>query len=261
MFRLHDTLRQSLAAAVSKRFGDVSRLSDYELARLAERLQDRRFLLDLRDLQTLSAFSRTPWAERPESDIDRLEVILREVEHLDFAPKADRGVLYSGAYCLSSEPQLRMGSFNFDTEVSGEEKRFTGNTSGGAYQYANSRSKTVIEMTSGGHWIKQNEDELRKLGGGLVDLVWAYASGKFVQALAGQVDVFLSYPLFEKTYRIAETLLLFKNQRVTRITYYLEHGSVRKEMLPAELSGPGVAKTVTKRNKTLVFRLSSGKVE
>lgn len=261
MFRLHDTLRQNLAAVVAKQFGDVSRLGDYELAQLAHSLRNRRFLLDVRDLQTLSGFYNSPWAGRPESQDNRMELILREIERLDFTAKTDRGVVYSGAYCLATEPQLRLGSFSFDTVVSGEEKRFTGGSSGGAYQFANSRSKTVIEMTTGGQWILQNQDRLGDLGENLADCVWAFASGKFIQTLVGQVDVFISFPLFEKTYRVIETLLIFKNRRITQITYYLERGSIRKGMLPAELSGPGVAKTITRRNKTLVFRLSSGKVD
>lgn len=261
MLRLHDTLRQSLAALVARRFGNPSRLDDHELVQLVRQLQKRRSFLDLRDLQTLAEFSRSPWSDAPSNDDEELELILRQIDRLDFTAKTDRGVVYSGAFCLSREPELRQGRFDFDTEVSGAEKRFTGSRSAGAYQYANSRSQMVIEMTSGGQWLAQNENRLRELGESLSDCAWAFASAKFVQSLVGKVEVFISYPLFEKTYPILETLLIFKNRRITQITFFLEHGSVRKGTLPIEFSGAGVPKTLKRLNKTLIFRLSSGAVD
>jgi hypothetical protein len=271
---LNSTLRQSVGGVLRKHFGDISRLDDHEVVRLANMLADRSWVLEFSDMETLETFCGKMWAHNPRNKDRTLAMFMRGVDTHDFSTKRDQGVLYSGIYFLSNHYKTRLGMFLEDTKSEDELKKVADikkfadkevKMRDYAAAYALIKRKKVIEDTPGGKWLKSNEEKLNILGDNAKNSVWSYASKKFVDGMSGEVDVFLAFPAFKSTNRSLEGHVLFRNPLVTKIVYHLEHGTNPNVSLPPEAFKGGIRtnktpegkpRTIVAKGKEVVFKVA-----
>src|SRR5205807_1707772 len=97
------------------------------------------------------------------------------------------------------------------------------------------------------------------IGGEGEDAVWARATERFVDGLAGQVKVLLELPEFDRALRTLEAHSLFNVPEITRIVYWLEDSGSRLLNAYPALFTDGVVKRV--RGKELVFRAARKRPE
>ena len=90
------------------------------------------------------------------------------------------------------------------------------------------------------------------IGGQAEDAIWVRATGKFIEALSGEVEVFLGSAEFDRVLRLTPAHPIFKIPEIKRIVYYLDDAAGRIPNPPAELYTNGVVKQAF--GKQLVFR-------
>lgn len=178
------------------------------------------------------------------------------VDLLSFRTAKDTGILYSGQYSSFGEHNMRGGTSSGDRRIGqliGHAADYTVKMQAVALSRAASSNKCVIDKTEGGRWLLKFNLKFF-MDSQSERAVWSKASAKFVRGLEGEVEVFLSFPEFERVFRSVEGHALFENQKITRIVYFLEHGKNRMANMPQELFGDGVVRHA--KGKELVFRVA-----
>jgi hypothetical protein len=227
---------------------EVARLDDHQVRQASRALlHSGASLRNLSDITTiLTFFSGSAAGDR----IGLRQLIDRAVELVDFSVDPNRGLLYSGQYATSADPwappdkrltpQIRAGSNTPGTDAPA-----------GTRQAA--AGKTTIGQTSGGRWLLRWN--LRYLiGGEGEDAIWLRATGRFMEALSGEAEVFLAYAEFDRVFKGPPAHPIFKIPEIKRIVYYLDDPAGRILNPPPELFTTGVVKKAF--NKELVFRAS-----
>jgi hypothetical protein len=225
---------------------EVSRLNDHQLnAASGALLHSGASLRNLADVATVLAFfSRSVAGDR----IGLRQLFDRAIELLDFSVDPDTGLIYSGQYATYADmwqppdirltAQIRAGSNTPGTEAPT-----------GTIQAA--KGKTVLGATDAGRWLLGWN--LRYLiGGQAEDAIWLRATGKFIEALSGEAEVFLGSAEFDRVLRFLPAHPIFKIPEIKSIVYYLDDAGGRIPNPPAELYSTGVVKQAF--GKQLVFR-------
>jgi len=239
---------------------DSARMNDRQVAQAFERLIGSSSLRELEDIEVgleyCSDFS---------GDSARRRVLIdAAVERLKFSTPPDRGILYSGQYAFDADDNRRMGTSTpaerlrpRDIPLGRKIAQYADEVvkmEDVAKRWAVANGKWTIGHTAGARWLNARPLK-RMIGREGESAIWSMASVKYVNSLAGQVEIFLAYPDFARVFRSTEGHLLYKNAAVTDITYYLEHGSSR--ISSADFAELRAGKVRHAHGKKLTFKVSS----
>jgi hypothetical protein len=242
VLRLRDLLAQS------GRY-EISRLDDHQVrAASISVLHAGASLRNLADIATVLAFfSRSVAGDQ----IGLRQLLERAVELLDFSVDPNRGLLYSGQYATLADPWQPPDSRLTDQIRAGSNTPGTEQTPGARQAAA---GKTAIGQTDAGRWLLRWN--LRYLiGGDGEDAIWVRATGRFIEALSGEVEVFLAFAEFDRVFRALPAHPIFKIPEIKRIVYYLDDNAGRILNPSPELFNAGVVKQAF--GKELVFRATA----
>ena len=225
---------------------EVSRLDDHQLhAASGALLHSAASLRNLLDVATVLAFfSRSVAGDR----IGLRQLFDRAIELLDFSVDPNAGLIYSGQYATYADMWLPP-DFRLTAQICARSNAPGIEAPTGTLQAA--QGKTVLGETQAGRWLLAWN--LRYLiGGQAEDAIWARATGRFIEALSGEVEVFLGSAEFDRVLRLTPAHPIFKIPEIKKIVYYLDDAAGRIPNPPAELYTTAVLKQAF--GKQLVFR-------
>jgi hypothetical protein len=250
-----DPLDSQTIRAVLGTYGahDLYRTDDHEIARrFGHLISGATRFRTISDVETAITFLSKEGRVLASEYIRLFETA---VDLLSFRTPKDTGILYSGQYSRFVEHDTRGGTASGDRQIGKLIGQFADSTVKMRTVALSRAGKCPIDKTEGGRWLLRFNLAF-VIGGPAEQAIWARASAKLVRNFEGEVEVFLAFPEFDRVFRSVEGHTLFQNPNVTRIVYFLEHGSSRLATMPPELFAAGIVRQV--RGKELVFRVAAG---
>ena len=216
--------------------GDLTRLDDYQVRHAALRLvTSGASLHTVSDIRTvIGIFVESPFPDR----IGLRQLFDRAIALLDFRVDTDKGLVYAGQYKTYLDIYKPPDS------------RLTEEIRAAAPLPAGAADKTTIAHTPGGRWLLPwNLPSL--VGSQEESAIWARATGRFIDALKGEVQVLLPLAEFEEAMK-GPWHPIYDTAGVKKVVYFLDGDWRRLLNPPKELFGIGIAKKLFGRN--VVFR-------